>query len=233
MGISTIASYRCSQLFEAVGPGRRGDGSSVLTALASRIEGADFDDFQQDQEQLSRLAWKRAHKPLPRGGLYKYIHGGEYHAYNPDVVQALQKAVHTGDFADYRIYSDLVNNRPVACLRDLLRLKSTGSPIVLDEVEAAETFYPRFDSAAMSIGALGQEAHEALAIGMNRLGGFSNSGEGGEDPARFGTERVSRIKQVASGTFRRDASLSDERRGFADQDGAGGQTRRGRSAPRA
>ncbi len=141
------------------------------------------------------------HKPLTRGGLFKYIHGGEYHAYNPDVVQALQKAVRTGDFADYRVYSGLVDNRPVACLRDLLRIKKDGVPIALDEVEPADNFYRRFDSAAMSIGALGQEAHEALAIGMNRLGGFSNSGEGGEDPERFGTERVSKIKQVASGRF--------------------------------
>jgi glutamate synthase (NADPH) large chain len=109
--------------------------------------------------------------------------------------------VRTGDFADYRIYSNLVDNRPVACLRDLLQLRPGAAPITIDEVEPAENFYPRFDSAAMSIGALGQQAHEALAIGMNRLGGYSNSGEGGEDPARFGTERVSKIKQVASGRF--------------------------------
>jgi glutamate synthase (NADPH) large chain len=200
MGISTIASYRCSQLFEAVGL------ASEVTELCcngvvSRIEGAGFEDFQGDQVRLAELAWKRVHKPLARGGLFKYIHGGEYHAYNPDVVQALQKAVRTGDFADYRLYSDLVNNRPVACLRDLLGLKKAAVPIGLDEVEPATNFYSRFDSAAMSIGALSQEAHEALAIGMNRLGGFSNSGEGGEDPVRFGTERVSKIKQVASARF--------------------------------
>jgi glutamate synthase (NADPH/NADH) large chain len=200
MGISTIASYRCSQLFEAVGLSREVT-DLCFTGVASRIEGAGFADFQEDQEKLARLAWQRVHKPLNRGGLFKYIHGGEYHAYNPDVVQALQKAVRTGDFADYRIYSGLVDNRPVACLRDLLQLKTNGTPIGVDEVEPAENFYRRFDSAAMSIGALGQEAHEALAIGMNRLGGYSNSGEGGEDPARFGTERVSRIKQVASGRF--------------------------------
>ncbi|MGB3210272.1 MAG: glutamate synthase large subunit [Desulforhopalus sp.] len=200
MGISTIASYRCSQLFEAVGL------SSEVTELCfngvvSRIEGADFVDFQEDRERLARFAWKRLHKPLSRGGLFKYIHGGEYHAYNPDVVGALQKAVRTGDFADYQIYSSHVNNRPIACLRDLLQLKKNTEQISLDEVEPEENFFNRFDSAAMSIGALGQEAHEALAIGMNRLGGFSNSGEGGEDPGRFGTERVSKIKQVASGRF--------------------------------
>jgi glutamate synthase (NADPH/NADH) large chain len=200
MGIATIASYRCSQLFEAVGLGREVV-DLCFPGIVSRIEGADFSDFQADQERLASHAWQRGHQPLSRGGLFQYIHGGEYHAYNPDVVQALQRAVRTGDFADYQIYSGLVDNRPVACLRDLLRLKVGGNPISIDEVEQAENFYRRFDSAAMSIGALGQEAHEALAIGMNRLGGYSNSGEGGEDPARFGTERVSKIKQVASGRF--------------------------------
>ncbi len=200
MGIATIASYRCSQLFEAVG---LADEVTELCfkGVISRIGGADFSDFQEDQDRLSRLAWKRAFKPLPRGGLYKYIHGGEYHTYNPDVVQALQKAVRTGEYDDYKLYSSLVDSRPPACLRDLLKLKKSSSSIPIKKVEPAKTFYPRFDSAAMSIGALGQEAHEALAIGMNRLGGFSNSGEGGEDPDRFGTERVSRIKQVASGRF--------------------------------
>ena len=200
MGIATVASYRCAQLFEAVGLGREVV-ELCFPGVVSRIEGADFSDFQADQEQLAKHAWQRGHQPLLRGGLFKYIHGGEYHAYNPDVVQALQRAVRTGNFADYQIYSGLVDNRPVACLRDLLRLKTGTSPIVLDAVEPAETFYRRFDSAAMSIGALGQQAHEALAIGMNRLGGYSNSGEGGEDPARFGTEKVSKIKQVASGRF--------------------------------
>ncbi len=200
MGISTIASYRCSQLFEAVGLASEVTGF-CFNGVASRIEGAGFADFQQDQEKLSQYAWKRLHKPLKRGGLFKFIHGEEYHAYNPDVVKSLQKAVRSGDFADYQLYSGYVNNRPVACLRDLLRLKHATAPIPLDEVEPAENFFNRFDSAAMSIGALSQEAHEALSVGMNRLGGFSNCGEGGEDPGRFGTERVSKIKQVASGRF--------------------------------
>lgn len=200
MGIATVASYRCAQLFEAVGLGREVV-DLCFPGVVSRIEGADFSDFQADQERLAKHAWQRGHQPISRGGLFKYIHGGEYHAYNPDVVQALQKAVRTGNFADYQLYSSLVDNRPVACLRDLLRLKTRIPSIALDQVEPAETFFRRFDSAAMSIGALGQEAHEALAVGMNRLGGYSNSGEGGEDPARFGTEKVSKIKQVASGRF--------------------------------
>lgn len=200
MGIATIASYRCSQLFEAVGLAREVV-ELCFSDVVSRIEGATFEDFHEEQLRLAKLAWKRQHKPLLRGGLFKYIHGGEYHSYNPDVVQTLQKAVRGGEFSDYQTYSRLVDTRPIACLRDLLDLKVAEKPIALDDVEPAETFYSRFDSAAMSIGALSQEAHEALAIGMNRLGGFSNSGEGGEDPARFGTERVSKIKQVASGRF--------------------------------
>ena len=200
MGISTVASYRNSRLFEAVGLAE-----SVVDlcfrGVASRIGGADFDDFHSDQEARSHYGWQAKHRPLPPGGLVKYVHGGEYHAFNPDVVQTLQRAVRSGDYTEYQRYSRLVNERPVAALRDLLRLKSAAEPIPVEEVEPAENFYRRFDSAAMSIGALSQEAHEALAIAMNRLGGYSNSGEGGEDPARFGTERVSRIKQVASGRF--------------------------------
>jgi glutamate synthase (NADPH) large chain len=199
MGIATVASYRAAQLFEAVG--LAGEICELcFPGIASRIEGAGFADFKRDQEQLAHLAWRRQHLPLSRGGLFKYIHGGEFHAYNPGVVQALQKAVRSSDFNGWLDYSRQVEARPPAYLRDLLRLKA-GAPIPLAEVEPEETFYPRFDSAAMSIGALGREAHEALATAMNRLGGYSNSGEGGEDSRRFGTERVSRIKQVASGRF--------------------------------
>lgn len=200
MGISTVASYRCSLLFEGVGLSEK-IVETCFSGLVSRIGGACFADFHREQENISNRAWKNVHKPLPRGGLFKYIYGGEYHMYNPDVVQSLQAAVRNGSFSDYKLYSDFVTHRPVSCLRDLFRLKKGNNVISEDEVEPAENFYPRFDSAAMSIGALGQEAHEALAIGMNRLGGFSNSGEGGEDPDRFQSERVSRIKQVASGRF--------------------------------
>ena len=200
MGISTIASYRCSQLFEAIGLSQEII-TRCFSGVVSRIEGATFDDFQQEQLALSLFAWNAPHKPLERGGLFKYIHGGEYHAYNPDVVATLKRSVRSGEYEDYRLYSDHVNKRPVACLRDLLQITTNTTPIPLDQVEPAENFYRRFDSAAMSIGALSREAHEALAVGMNRLGGFSNSGEGGEDPARFGSDRVSKIKQVASGRF--------------------------------
>ncbi|MGR2768386.1 glutamate synthase large subunit [Photobacterium ganghwense] len=199
MGISTIASYRCSMLFEAVGL----DSEVVdlcFKGVSSRIQGAGFSDFQQDLFNLSRRAWLKR-KPIEHGGLLKYVHGGEFHAYNPDVVGTLQKAVRSGDYQDYLAFAREVNERPIAAIRDLLKLKTSGNPIALEQVEAATELFKRFDSAAMSIGALSPEAHEALAIAMNRLGGYSNSGEGGEDPRRFNTERNSRIKQVASGRF--------------------------------
>src|SRR5690606_16964449 len=141
-------------------------------------------------------------KPLVQGGLLKYVHGQEYHAFNPDVVMTLQQAVQTGDYTTWQKYAELVNKRPVATLRDLLAVNETGlTPISLDEVEPIEAILKRFDSAGMSLGALSPEAHEALAEAMNSLGGRSNSGEGGEDPARYGTAKMSKIKQVASGRF--------------------------------
>ncbi|TMP78182.1 glutamate synthase large subunit [Pseudoalteromonas phenolica] len=199
MGISTVASYRCSMLFEAVG---LSDDivEMCFKGVANRIKGADFEDFAYEQAQLHKLAFSKR-KLLSHGGLLKFVHGGEYHAYNPDVVQTLQVAVKSGEYQDYLKYADLVNHRPVTNIRDLLALKSDISPVSLDDVEPATELYKRFDSAAMSIGALSPEAHEALAIAMNRLGGCSNSGEGGEDKLRFGTEKNSRIKQVASGRF--------------------------------
>lgn len=199
MGISTIASYRCSKLFEAVGLHR--DVSDLcFQGVVSRIGGANYADFQQDLINLSRRAWLQR-KPLDQGGLLKYVHGGEYHAYNPDVVGTLQKAVNSGEYSDYQQYARLVNERPVAALRDLLAVTPSGDAISINDVEPASELYKRFDTAAMSIGALSPEAHESLAEAMNGLGGFSNSGEGGEDPARYGTNKVSRIKQVASGRF--------------------------------
>lgn len=199
MGISTLASYRGSQLFEAVGLA-----SEVVelcfTHMASRIEGSGFAELQLQQEWLARDAWT-PRKGLEQGGLLKYVHGQEYHAFNPDVVIALQEAVQQGDYAKWQRFARLVNERPVATLRDLLVLKSAAVPISLDEVESVAALLPRFDSAGMSLGALSPEAHEVLAQAMNEAGGRSNSGEGGEDPARYGTLRNSKIKQIASGRF--------------------------------
>ncbi|MEO5963739.1 MAG: glutamate synthase large subunit, partial [Thermomonas sp.] len=136
------------------------------------------------------------------GGLLQYSPDGEYHQFNPDVVQALMRVTQTGDAADWTRYADAVNHRPPAALRDLLALNTECCvPIDIDQVEDISAIVRRFDTAAMSLGALSPEAHEALAIAMNRLGGRSNSGEGGEDPARYGTDKVSKIKQIASGRF--------------------------------
>ncbi len=199
MGISAVSSYRGAQLFEAVGLAQEVV-ELAFPGVSSRIKGADFHELEQDQVALARKAWTQR-KDIEQGGLLKYVHGQEYHAFNPDVVMTLQEAVASGDYAVYQRYSSLVNTRPVATLRDLLKPVEAATPLALEAVEPIEKILPRFDSAGMSLGALSPEAHQALAAAMNRMGARSNSGEGGEDPERFGTERVSKIKQIASGRF--------------------------------
>ncbi|MBU2865012.1 glutamate synthase large subunit [Reinekea forsetii] len=199
MGISTVASYRGAQLFEAVGLSKD-IVDLCFSGVTTRIEGAQFEHFHQEQIQLAADAWK-ARKSIDQGGKLKYVHDSEYHAFNPDVVTALQDAVQQGNEKRYRDFARYVNERTPATIRDLLQLKSDRPSLDLSEVEPVEEIYPRFDSAAMSLGALSPEAHEALAVAMNELGGRSNSGEGGEDPRRYGTMKRSKIKQVASGRF--------------------------------
>ncbi|MBX2808094.1 MAG: glutamate synthase large subunit [Cellvibrionaceae bacterium] len=199
MGISTVASYRGAQLFEAVGLNQAVI-QLCFIGTSSKIQGASFANLQQDLQSIADNAWKQR-KPISPGGLLKYIHGQEYHAYNPDVIQGMHKAVRSGAFSDWLAVADIINNRPVATLRDLLKLRQDTTPVPLDEVEPVSAIVQRFDSAGMSLGALSPEAHEALAEAMNRLGGRSNSGEGGEDPCRYGTPRNSKIKQIASGRF--------------------------------
>ncbi|WP_320819614.1 glutamate synthase large subunit [Thalassolituus sp.] len=199
MGISTVASYRGSQLFEAIGLSDE-IVDLCFCGVSSRIAGATFIDFEEDLNLIRSVAWK-TRKKLDQGGLLKYVHGGEYHAYNPDVVKSIQEAVQTNSQAAYDRFTTLVNERPAATIRDLLALRKDIKPIDISEVEPVESIFPRFDTAAMSLGALSPEAHEALAEAMNELGGRSNSGEGGEDPARYGTYKNSKIKQIASGRF--------------------------------
>ena len=198
MGISTINSYRGAQLFEIIG---LHDEVVELCFMgtASRVQGADFEQLHNDQRHLAWRAWNPKQSP-EQGGLLKYVHGGEYHAYNPDVIQSLHQAVQSGNYKDYKTFADHVNKRPPIALRDLLQLKQTVS-IPIEEVEPIEDILPRFDSAGMSLGALSPDAHETLAQAMNGLGGRSNSGEGGEDPDRYGSDKTSKIKQVASGRF--------------------------------
>ncbi len=199
MGISTIASYRGAQLYEIVGL-NKSVCELCFTGTTSRIQGMDFSDIETDLRALGKIAFDSGIEAA-QGGLLKYIHGGEYHAYNPDVVQQLQAAVTSGEYEDYEIYQRSVDDRRPAMLRDLLDLAPQAEPIDIEDVEPIEAILTRFDSAGMSLGALSPEAHETLAEAMNRLGGRSNSGEGGEDLERYGTVRMSKIKQVASGRF--------------------------------
>lgn len=200
MGISTISSYRGSQLFECVGLQ-----SNIIDLCfkdtTNRMEGASFADLDSDQQLLNKLAFNKR-KTIQQGGLLKFVHGGEDHAYNPDVIQSLQVAVKSGNYEDYKVYADQINTRSPIALRDLLAINASNSTAIsIDEVESMEEIVKRFDSAAMSLGALSPEAHETLAEAMNTLGGRSNSGEGGEDKKRYGTIKRSKIKQVASGRF--------------------------------
>jgi glutamate synthase (ferredoxin) len=207
MGIADIASYRGAQLFEALGLAR--DVVDLcLTGTPSEIGGIGFAELER--EALLR----RAHAPqLENPGYVKYRKGGEPHATTPPVVDALQRAAHALRRRDYDRFADLVNTRPPLELRDLLELAPTGAPLNVKEVEPVETIVRRFSSGAMSHGSLSAEAHETVAIAFNRLGARSNSGEGGEDPARFRTERNSRIKQVASARF----GVTPEYLAYADE----------------
>ena len=199
MGISTIAGYRGAQLFEIVGLHREVV-DLCFPGTPSRIGGAGFAEIQAEYH-AQLIAARDPNYALPSGGLLHALPDGEFHMYNPAVIGSLQAAVRTGDPALYRRYADAVDQRAPSALRDLLTVKSPHAAIALEEVEPVEAIVKRFDSAGMSLGALSPEAHEALATAMNRLGARSNSGEGGEDPARYGTEKTSKIKQVASGRF--------------------------------
>ena len=198
MGICTIAGYRGSELFEVAGL----DDEVCNTAfrhVRRRLGGVGFDRIASDV--LDRHA-DFSHGEEDVGGYYKHRRGGMPHIASPRAVLALQKAVRSGRRDVYDDYVRLVQDeRPALELRDLLDPSPVGRPTPLSDVEPVERIMRRFTTAAMSMGALSQEAHETLAEAMNYLGGLSNSGEGGEDPARFGTSRNSAIKQIASGRF--------------------------------
>ena len=199
MGISSISSYRGSQLFEIVG--LNNDVIDLcFTNSISRIAGKNFDDLDNENKKLSEYATSNL-SDISVGGLLKYVHGGEYHTYNPEIVKKLQEAVSTGSDEKYQEYADLVDKRPPAMLRDILGIKKSKKSIDIKEVEANKKILKRFDSAGMSLGALSPKAHETLAEAMNSLGSRSNSGEGGEAKERYDTLKMSKIKQVASGRF--------------------------------
>jgi glutamate synthase domain-containing protein 2/glutamate synthase domain-containing protein 1/glutamate synthase domain-containing protein 3 len=203
MGISTVSSYHCSQIFEALGLSEEVI-DYAFTGTTSRIGGIGFEDIAKDVLERHQRAFTGA--DLEAGGWHKYRKGSEYHANEPPVWRALHAVVDGGGPEAYKAYTDLVYNRPPAALRDLLRYKSDRQPIDVSRVEPIGGILRRFQTGAMSLGALSREAHEDIARAMNRIGGRANTGEGGEDPRRYSYDGDLRdansvIKQVASGRF--------------------------------
>jgi glutamate synthase domain-containing protein 2/glutamate synthase domain-containing protein 1/glutamate synthase domain-containing protein 3 len=204
MGISTIRSYTGAQIFEAVGL-KPELVDRHFTGTPSRVGGVGLDVLETEALDRHARAYPAAlSELLPAGGIYAWRRDGEFHGWNPETIATLQHAARGEDGADaYDRFATYVNHVavPRSTLRGLLRFSDDVEPVELDDVEPASEIVKRFKSGGMSLGALSPEAHETLAAGMNRLGGKSNTGEGGEDPARFGDERRSSIKQVASGRF--------------------------------
>ncbi len=211
MGISTIHSYHGAQIFEAVGLSQRLV-DEYFTWTASRIGGIDTDAIEADVLARHARAFPKvaidAELDLDPGGFYYWRRDGEYHMWNPDTIAKLQYASRTNDARVYREFADLANGyeRRLCTLRGLLDFKTLAEPIPIDEVEPAVEIVKRFATGAISLGSISREAHESLAVAMNRIGARSNSGEGGEDYRRYtpdsnGDRRHSAIKQVASGRF--------------------------------
>ena len=210
MGISTLQSYQGSKIFEAVGLGKELV-DEYFTGTVSRIGGITLEDIEQNNDRLHTAAFDplglRTNGDLPSRGGHKLRSGKEEHLYNPQTIHALQTATKYYNYDRYKEYSKLLTEEmdPVS-VRGLLDFNYSDSPVPLDEVESVDNIVKRFKSGAMSYGSISQEAHEALAVAMNRLGGKSNSGEGGESDERIATKgtaenRCSAIKQVASGRF--------------------------------
>ncbi len=209
MGISAVQSYHGAQVFEAVGL-RQDVIDEYFTWTASRVGGIGIDVIAEEVLMRHRVAFPvrqvNGHA-LPSGGLYQWRPDGEHHLFNPESIHRLQKAVRVGSYSIYKSYAQLIDDqaRKLATLRGLLEFK-LGAPVPIEEVESVESIMQRFKTGAMSYGSISKEAHETLAIAMNRIGGKSNTGEGGEDRDRFepltnGDSRNSAIKQVASGRF--------------------------------
>ena len=210
MGISTLQSYRGAQIFEAIGLSRKMV-ARYFTGTASRLDGVGLDIIEKEALARHGFAFPPMHiaesLDLDPGGQYQWRRFGEYHQYNPDTISKLQTAVRTNRYASFKEFTKAANDtsESLATLRGLLRFKE-GTPIPIDDVEPQAEIVKRFATGAMSLGSISREAHETLAIAMNRIGGKSNTGEGGEDPVRYtpdanGDSRRSAIKQVASARF--------------------------------
>ncbi|HEY9202975.1 MAG TPA: glutamate synthase large subunit, partial [Sulfurimonas sp.] len=204
MGISTIASYRNSGLFDVMGLSREIVGE-CFGASNSALNGLDYSDIDERLTKYHEQAFEHNgfNKifPLNIGGYYKFYSDQEHHDFGPAVIHAIHATAESGSKKDYEKLRDLVNKRGLKFIRDFFDIRSDRKPIDISEVEPKEEIFKRFASAAMSLGSISPEAHETIAIAMNAIGAQSNCGEGGEDPERFGTERNSKIKQVASGRF--------------------------------
>jgi len=209
MGISTVASYTGAQIFEAVGLGDELV-DEYFTGTVSRLGGIGLDEIAEEVRRRHARAYPDrpeavAHRDLEYGGEYQWRREGEYHLFNPETVYKLQHATRSGQYEVFKEYTRRVDDQSerLATLRGLFRFRTEGrSPVPLDEVEPASEIVKRFSTGAMSYGSISAEAHETLAVAMNRLGGKSNTGEGGEDPERLhDPTRRSAIKQVASGRF--------------------------------
>jgi glutamate synthase (NADPH) large chain len=210
MGISTLQSYQGAQIFEIIGL-NRDVVDLYFTGATSRIQGMGLDEIAKETLSKHFFAFSKKEIPvdrLPVGGIYQWKRKGEFHLFNPQTIHLLQHSTKMNDYETFKKYSKLVNDQSVrACtIRSQFQFKPTRPSISIDEVEPAENIYKRFASGAMSFGSISWEAHTTLAIAMNRLGGKSNTGEGGEDEIRFekmanGDSMRSAIKQVASARF--------------------------------
>ncbi len=205
MGISTLQSYRGAQIFECIGL-NKAVVDKYFTGTASRVEGVGLDVLAREAKTKHDFAFRKlgdADRELLTGGYYHYRANGEYHLFNPVTISKLQHAVRQDSSETYKEYAEAVNDqaRHLCTLRGLMNFKFNRRALPLDEVEPASEIVKRFATGAMSFGSISKEAHETLAIAMNRIGAKSNTGEGGEDEERFKDERRSAIKQVASGRF--------------------------------
>ncbi|MGD9931354.1 MAG: glutamate synthase large subunit [Mangrovibacterium sp.] len=204
MGISTLRSYHGAQMFEAMGVSRDLI-AKYFTGTTSRLSGIGLSEIAEEYKRLHEAAYKTVATPeffrFENSGTYAWRKYGEHHAWNPEAIGLLQWATRTNDYSKYKEYSNLVqqDNRKPGFIRGCFRFKK--NPIPLDQVEPVENIMKRFVTGAMSYGSISKEAHETLAMAMNTIGGRSNTGEGGEDPERFGTLKQSAIKQIASGRF--------------------------------
>ncbi len=209
MGISTIQSYQGAQIFEAIGISQDVV-DRYFTATPSRVGGIGLEQIAREANERHQAAFdtNKVDPGLDTGGQYHWRSNGEYHQYNPLTIHLLQQAVRNGDYATFKEYSRLLNleTQKRCTLRGLLDLLPARHPVPIEEVETVDSIVRRFKTGAMSYGSISEEAHEAMAIAMNRLGGRSNTGEGGENPERYkimptGDSKNSAIKQVASGRF--------------------------------